>query len=161
MDILTAAEQREADALRNQLAERVYDSTYRYPFSRYLVRIRREDNLDLLRCLGQFFTSDDKNLFMGIEWAQDVIRKELKREAFGYLTLEMVAMENLISDCYGVDSMQESYRASAYVFENMDRTEDILYLIKHRGLRNITDIDAMVKDMDISSHPNSLRSGLI
>ena len=156
MDILTADEAREMDFLHASLLERVEEYVDSIPFARYLTMMHKERKLDLLRCMDQFLTSGDRDLFFSIERSQEISSKYMNRAASGFLTSEMVAVESRINDHLVFGPV---FKTAAFVFENMEHADMLLYLIEDRG---VTDIDELSKaTLRFKDHTKSLLGGVL
>jgi hypothetical protein len=144
--------------LYDRLLTRVEGFKDAIPYTRYIKNIYRDRNLDLLRCMDRMFIRDDRELFMSIEKSQEVVYHLLGEEGSKFLTPEMVNAASRLNDHASFSSLDN---LTVLTFENMDRAEEILYLVEHRKLSDLATIESMLKDIDIASHPDALRSGMI
>lgn len=152
----------EKDELRSTLSElksRLDHSTLGDAFERYFQRMADEGKIDLLRVYRELFTTDNKDLYFSIERAQEHVDLYLDRHAAGFLTKEMVEVEQRI-DATTFDSTI-SGPLCAYAFTHMEHADVILYLIEHRGINDPDEIDGLISDVGFDAHPSSLRDGLI
>lgn len=158
MRLLTDSERSEAEMLLDRLVTRVAGFKDGSAYERYFSNMCSERNLDLLRCMDRMFTRDDRELFFSIERSQEIAYHLLEQEGSAFLTPEMVEMESRIGDHA---MLSRHTNLTVFVFENMDRAEEILHLIEHRDITDIDTIKSMLKDIDITAHPEPLRGGII
>jgi hypothetical protein len=158
---LSAAEQKEADDLLKELTHRVREVD---ALSRYIDNFHSYGNIDVLRCLDRLLTVVEIDLFIDIDICSCIVVEYTDLQAAELLTADMLTVYRRVRTAFNM--LPTSFNAdrdkfAAYVFQNMNQAEDIMFLLEHRGITDPNTIAAQVEGLGIERYAESLRDGVL
>lgn len=158
---LSAAEQKEADELLKNLTHRVRETD---ALTRYLDGFHHYGNIDVLRCFDRLLDVADIDLFIDIDVCSCIVVEYTDLKAADLLTADMLKIYRRVKADFNMRPASYSTdkdRFCAYVFQNMDQAEDIMFLLEHRDITDPNKIAVEVEGLGIERYAESLRDGVL
>lgn len=127
----------------------------------------RGGNLDLLRCFDELMSGDDEKQCNAISRVQHIVQYEMDREASGFITqgmldaTERVFGSRVFSRNDEMHYTHTRHKFCAYVFANMDRIDEIMFLLEEREMTNVKLVEEALEEMHLNELSKPLLEGAL
>lgn len=138
----------EAFRLGAMLGERLKDLGINARENRHIRKAFGDMNLDGLRCLDKFMTSNSPRIVFNILFCQLVAVNLLGKEGVEFLTQEMLDASTRVYRGGPTPTgfeIQSHDDLLAFMFMNMDRAEEVFSLIENDGIMDAFEIIAVIE----------------